>query len=111
LNIRPSPDSIRRRPNKEIINFKLGLKPRQDRKYTLTVVSTGEKDMTPEETTDNHYPPTGQLDFVPDGYRIGWSNRGLEIQVTDYHVGALVLPWKLILDLAQASTHGEHNSD
>ena len=59
--------------------------------------------MTHEKTTSNQYPPTGQIDITSDGYRIAWSGRGLEVEVTDYHAGTLVLPWEFILDLAQAS--------
>lgn len=82
-------------------NFKLGLQPGKDETYALTVASTGH-----EADPHEHDPPAGQLDFLAEGYRIGWSDRGLEIQTTDYHAGTLVVPWKLILELAQASNQG-----
>ena len=82
-------------------NFKLELQPGKDERYALTVSSTGHEANAPV-----HYPRAGQLDFLTEGYRIGWSDRGLEIQTTDYHAGTLVVPWELVLELAQASSHG-----
>jgi hypothetical protein len=82
-------------------NFKLTLRPGKDHTCILTVASAGH-----EAKTSEHYPPAGQLDFLPEGYRVTWSNRGLEVQTTDYHAGTLVMPWEMILDLAQASNHG-----
>jgi hypothetical protein len=81
-------------------NFKLKLRPGKDQTYVLAVASTAH-----EAAALEHHPPAGQLDFLPEGYRIRWSNRGLEVQTTDYHPGTMVMPWKLILDLAQASNH------
>ncbi len=82
-------------------NFKLRLQPGKDETYALTVASTGD-----EANARENYQPAGQLDFLAEGYRIGWSDRGLEIRTTDYHAGTLIVPWKLILDLARASSHG-----
>lgn len=55
---------------------------------------------------EKKFPPAGSLNFESEGYQVGWSDQGLQIRTTDYHAGTLLLPWKLLLDLARASGDG-----
>ena len=56
-----------------------------------------------EDMMEKEFPPAGSLSFESEGYQVGWSFQGLQIRTADYHAGTLLLPWKLLLDLARAS--------
>jgi len=44
---------------------------------------------------------SGRIDYVPEGYRLTWSETGLQIEATDYHAGKLNFTWEQIFDLAE----------
>lgn len=44
---------------------------------------------------------TGRLEFHREGFNVLWNERGLSIQVVDYHCETLQLSWETILDLAK----------
>ena len=44
---------------------------------------------------------SGRVDYVPEGYRVTWSETGLVVEATDYHAGKLNLTWEKVFDLAE----------
>ncbi len=44
---------------------------------------------------------SGRIEYPDQGFAVVWDERGLTIEVLDYHAGPLHLSWETIRDLAR----------
>jgi len=52
-------------------------------------------------TEQNKSGKSGRKDYPSQGFTVHWSEKGLAIEVTDYHPEVLRLPWDTLREFAE----------